>query len=163
MNPADRLAERWYEECQQRGLSTDSYYSLKRGLRDFLPAEATAGIAYRDEPFVLALADEALLFFAPPPDDQQLDARALPIASFCDLAVTARLESTNHANYRTCTWVLRGADGGSQVHQTRRVIGNGFDSDNGGETVMLALAERLGWSIPLHLQSAPAGGKGHGD
>jgi len=148
---ADRLAERWYDERQARHLPTDSYDPLRRGLRDFLPASAIAGIAYRDDqPFILALASEVLLFFAPPPADQQLDALALPIANVRDLAVIAGHESTIHANIRVCTWTLREADDGTRVHQTRRAIGNGFDSNNGGEAVMLAFAAHLGWRAPLH-------------
>lgn len=151
MDPADRLAERWYEECQKQGLPTDSYSPLKAGLRAFLPVDAPAGIAYRDEhPFVLALAPEALLFFAPPAVDQLLDAIALPIASIRALGVNSGHASTVHANYRLCTRTLHEAHGTSRVHQTRRVIGNGFDSDNGGEAVMLGLAQRLSWTTTLH-------------
>jgi hypothetical protein len=150
MDPTDRLAERWYEECQAQGLPTDSYHALKAGLRAFLPGGAPAGIAYSDEhPFVLALAPEVLLFFAPPAVDQLLDAFALPIASIRALAVSSGHASTVRANYRLCTWTLREADGTPRVHRTRRVIGNGFDSDNGGEAVMLGLSQRLGWPIPL--------------
>jgi hypothetical protein len=151
MDHADRLAERWYEECQEQGLPTDSYHPLKAGLRAFLPADAPAGIAYRDEhPFVLALAPETLLFFAPPAADQLLDAFALPIASICSLAVGSAHASTVRSNYRLCTWTLREADGTARVHQTRRVIGNGFDPDNGGEAVMLGLSQCLGWPTPLY-------------
>ncbi|HWM54303.1 MAG TPA: hypothetical protein VNO20_02790 [Solirubrobacterales bacterium] len=151
MDLADRLAERWYEESQEQGLPTDSYHPLKAGLRAFLPVDAPAGIAYRDEhPFVLALAPEALLFFAPPAVDQLLDAFALPIASIRVLAVSSGHVSTPRTNYRLCTWTLREADGSPCVHQTRRVIGNGFDSDNGGEAVMLGLSQRLGWPTPLY-------------
>lgn len=151
MDPVDRLAERWYEECQKQGLPTDSYHPLQAGLRAFLPVDATAGIAYRDEhPFVLALTPAALLFFAPPAVDQLLDAFALPITSIRALAVNSGHASTVRANYRLCTWTLREADGPSRVHQTRRVIGNGFDSDNGGEAVMLGLSQRLGWTTPLY-------------
>ena len=150
MDPVDRLAERWYDECQRQGMPTDSYHPLKAGLRAFLPADAPAGIAYRDErPFVLALAPGALLFFMPPAVDQLLDAFALPMASICSLTVGSTLSSTVRTNYRLCTWTLREADGTARVHQTRRVIGNGFDPDNGGEAVMLGLSLHLGWPTPL--------------
>jgi len=151
---ASRLAERWYEECQERSLPTDSYHALKNGLRDFLPAEALAGIAYRDDqPFVLALAAGVLLFFEPPDADRRLDALALPLTALGSLAATCRLESGMQANYRMCTWTLTDTAGVRRSHFTRCVLGNGFDSDNGGEGVMLSLADRLGWPIPLHLEN----------
>jgi hypothetical protein len=154
---AARLSERWYEECQERGLPTDSYHPLKAGLRDFLPVEARAGIAYRDErPIVLGLTDEALLFFTPPPTSQHLDALALPTRSVRALAVSSGHAGNARTDYRVCTWTLRHSAGDPLIHETRAVLGNGsFDSDNGGEGVMLALAGHLGWPTPLHLQNAP--------
>ena len=158
MDPADRLTDGWYEECQERRLPVDSYHALKQGLRDFLPTDALAGIAYReDHPFVLALASGALLFFAPPPADQLLDALAVPVGSIRAQAVTCGRASTIHANYRVCTWSLVVAEGERQNLVTRRAVGAGDDSDNGGEGVMLALAERLGWPTPLHLENATDG------
>jgi hypothetical protein len=152
---ADRLADHWHEECQEHGMPTDSYHALKRGLRNFLPTDALAGIAYRDDhPVVLAIAADALLFFAPPGTDEILDALAIPVASIRGLAAACGHTSTVHANYRACTWTLHVGNSERQVLESRSVVGNGFASDNGGERVMLALAKRLGWSTPLHHKNA---------
>jgi hypothetical protein len=148
---ADRLAECWHEECQARTLSTDSYHPLRQGLRCFLPSDALAGIAYRDEyPFVVALGHGALLLFAPPEPNQTLDVLALPLGSVKALAVASANTNTTRANYRVCTWTLRSSDGSSQNFCTRSPVGAGFDADNGGEAVMLALAEQIGWLTPLN-------------
>ncbi|HET6571034.1 MAG TPA: hypothetical protein VFG58_06060 [Solirubrobacterales bacterium] len=146
----NRLTNRWYEECEERSLPTDSYHALRKGLRGFLPTDAPAGIAYRDEhPFVLALAPEALLFFTPPADDQLLDALAIPIGGIHRIAIGCGRGSSIHANYRVCTWGLTVGEGERRDLITRRAVGAGFTSDNGGEGVMFALAERLGWPTPL--------------
>lgn len=144
------ITNRWHEECQERSLPTDSYQALRQGLSGFLPPDAHVGIAYRDEhPFVLALAPEALLFFTPPAADRLLDALALPLRGIRSLSVGCRLTATAPANYRACSWSLTVAESEQQVLVTRRAVRSGFDSDNGGEGVMLALAERLGWPTPL--------------
>jgi hypothetical protein len=74
----------------------------------------------------------------------------LPVRSIGALAVASANTNGIHANYRVCTWTLRGSDGTSQNLCTRSPVGTGFDSDNGGETVMLTLAEQIGWLAPLH-------------
>jgi hypothetical protein len=148
---ADRLAELWYDECQERALPTDPYHPLRQGLRDFLPGDAPAGIAYRDEhPFVVALGHGALLLFAPPEPRQTLDVLALPLGSVNALAIASANTSTNRANYRVCTWTSGSSDCSSQSFCTRSPVGAGFDADNGGEAVMLALAEQIGWLTPLN-------------
>ena len=154
MELAAQLSDRWYEACQERGLPTDSYHALRQGLRGFLPPDVLAGIGYRDDrPLVLALGADALLVFEPPEGDRLLNAVALFTSSIRELGVECELASTNHADYRVCTWTLHDVVGDARTYSTRRVIGNGFDSDNGGEGVMLALAEHLGWATPLHLEN----------
>ncbi|HZK15947.1 MAG TPA: hypothetical protein VFC52_05110, partial [Solirubrobacterales bacterium] len=138
-------------------LPPDSYRTLKRGLRDFLPADACVGIAYRAEDNGrLGLAADALLFFTPPSDDQLLDALVAPLRAIRSLVVGCERASTMQANYRVCTWGLTIAEGKRQNLVTRRAVGAGFDSDNGGEGVMLALAERLGWPTPLWQEAKEA-------
>lgn len=157
MELVGRLINRWHEECEERSLPTDSYRALRHGLSGFLPPDAPAGIAYRDEhPFVLALAPEALLFFIPPIDDQLLDALAIPLRGIRSLAVGCGLTATAPANYRACTWGLTVAEDERQDLVTRRAVGAGFGFDNGGEGVMLALAERLGWPTPLWQETKAA-------
>lgn len=154
--PVDVLSERWYDERQARQLSTDSYHPMRHSLEKFLPADAIAGIAFRDdEPFVLALAEGALLLFTPPESDRLLDARALPLGQITALAATCVIESTVRSNFRKCTWTLRAA-GDNEAIETRRSVGQSFDPDNGGEAVMLALAERLGWRTPLWQETKEA-------
>jgi hypothetical protein len=144
------LAERWYEERQDLRLSTDAYHGLKRGLRDFLPPDALAGVALRDgEPVVIALAKDALLAFVPPAKDALLDAMALPIERIAALAVTSAFIGNAEATYRSCHWALSAPLYKVAPLETRRPVGAGFGTDSGGEAVMLALAERLGWPIPL--------------
>ncbi|HEX4670537.1 MAG TPA: hypothetical protein VH275_11265 [Solirubrobacterales bacterium] len=153
---AARLADRWYEECEQRQLATDPYHALRQGLQDFLPVDAKAGIAYRDDsPFVLALATGALLLFAPPTVGKLVDVVALPVSSLRSLSVSCEHTSGMHANYRVCTWGMTDDQGVARSHVTRSVVGNGFDSDNGGEGVMLALADRMGWSTPISSAASP--------
>jgi len=144
------LAERWYEERQDLRLSTDAYHGLKQGLRDFLPPDALAGVAFRDgEPVVIALAKDALLAFTPPAEGALLDAMALPIERIAALAVTSTFTGNAEATYRSSCWTLSVPLYEVAPLETRRPVGAGFGTDSGGEAVMLALAERLGWSVPL--------------
>lgn len=96
------------------------------------------------------------MFFTPPTDDQLLDALVLPIGGIRRIAVGCVRGSTIHANYRVCTWGLTVAEDERQDLVTRRAVGAGFDSDNGGEGVMLALADRLGWPTPLWQETKEA-------
>lgn len=144
------LAERWYEERQDLRLSTHAYHGLKQGLRDFLPPDALAGIAFRDgEPVVIALAKHALLTFAPPGEGMLLNAMALPIERISVLAVTSAFTGNAEATYRSCRWTVSAPLYEVTPLETRRPVGAGFGTDSGGETVMLAFAERLGWPVPL--------------
>ena len=144
------LAERWYEERQDLRLSTDAYHGLKQGLRDFLPPDALAGVAFRNgEPVVIALAERTLLSFVPPAEGALLDAMALPIERIAALAVTSTFTGNPEATYRSCRWTLSASGYEDAPLETRRPVGAGFGTDSGGEAVMLALAERLGWLVPL--------------
>jgi hypothetical protein len=148
----DQLVERWYEECENRGFPTEAYSGLRHGLRDFLPADTVAGIAFDDDcPVIVALTPRTLLRFAPPAQDHLLDATAVNISAIASLQVTCVLEgSGDRSNFRACTWALRFLDGQEWRLVTRAPIGTSFASDNGGEGVLLELADCLGWDIPLH-------------
>jgi hypothetical protein len=152
---AHKLADWWYDAREGSREDTTSYHALRQALSHFLPADAIAGIAYFDDrPLVLALPADVLIAFAPSEPDQEIEAIALPVAAVHGLSVTCRHEAAMHANYRACTWTLHTCAGAARSYVTRRVIGNGFETDKGGEAVMLALADRLGWTAPLHLENA---------
>ncbi len=155
MDLANKLADAWYEAREASRQDTNSYHALKQALRSFLPADTVAGIGYLDDqPLVLALAAGALVAFVPSEPDQEVEAIALPFAVVHGLSVTCKHEARMHANYRACTWTLTTTDGAVHTYVTRRVVGNAFEADKGGEAVILALADRLGWTTPLHLENA---------
>lgn len=155
MDLSNTLADWWYEAREASRQDTTSYHALRRALSNFLPADAIAGIAYfEDRPLVAALATDALLEFGLSEPDEEIEVIALPLAVVRRLSVTCKHEAEMRANYRVCTWTLNNADGAARSYVTRRVMGNGFETDNGGEAVLLALADRLGWTAPLHSENA---------
>lgn len=154
----EHLANQWYEERQERGLSVDSYQPLRRALVDFLPADALAGIAFReDHPIVIALTGGAFVLFEAPEPDQSLDARAFSVSAFGSLSVKCSLEGGIRVHLRLCAWTLEGTDLDALTLATRRPVGSHFATDNGGERVMLTLAERMGWNAPLHREGTDDG------
>jgi|GEM_PF-3810190 len=155
----DLLTEHWYEACEERRLPNDAYRRLRGSLRRFLPSDALSGLGFpestADAPFVIALTDEAFLRFLAPDSALTLDARALPLKSIVELQVRGSDESSLRASFRVGDWDIVISSGDRLYVRTLAPIGSSFGADNGGETVMLRLAERLGWPTPLREEVAP--------
>jgi hypothetical protein len=147
---ATDLANRWYEECQDRQLQVEAYGRLGQSLRAFMPSDGLAGIAFQDDlPIVLVLTRDALISFLPPGHEENVRASAIQLSAVTGLSVVSEFESQRRGDYRVCTWTLQGPEGASRTLLTRRPTRNSWADDNGGENVMLAVAAQLGWTTPL--------------
>lgn len=152
----DRLTELWYDHRSERNQPTDDYQRLRVSLRRFLPPDALAGLAFgdsdEDPPFVVALTDEALLLFRAPDQESTLDVVVAPLRTICSLKARGTESSTPRFSYRECRWEIRRSEDEDFNVRTLAPAGPGWGTENGGELVMLTLAEKLGWSTPLKEQ-----------
>jgi hypothetical protein len=149
----DLLAERWYEACEERRIPFDGYQSLRVSLRQFLPSSALAGLGFpeseEDPPFVIGLTDGVLLRFTAPDSESMLNARALLLESIIGMQVRGTETSSVRAHLRVGHWSVAVSGGNDWNIRTLTPFGAGFGTENGGELVMLTLAEKLGWPTPL--------------
>ena len=143
------LLNQWLEACEDFNQPQDGYRALRHSLRNYLPADASAGIAFRDEaPIVIGVTKKMLLWFSAPGSGRAAEASSLSLMHCRGLKVSCWRESTNAANYWTCEWTAAVSGAESLALLTREPAGAGFAKTNGGERAMKVMASHLGWLMP---------------
>jgi hypothetical protein len=152
---ARQLANNWHDVAEEFGYSDDGYRELSRGLRLALSDNAFAGIGFQaDGLVVLALDNDCFVRLRVETSTDQTEpavsASALPLRNCArlDLSSTRERSRRDDSVYLIRNWTLISAGAEPTQVTTRVPLSRSLVIDPGGDAVMIAVAERLGWPLP---------------
>ncbi|MGN6664125.1 MAG: hypothetical protein ACTHK6_07995 [Solirubrobacterales bacterium] len=152
---ARQIADGWLEVAEEFGYPDDGYREIAPGSRLALSDQALAGIGFEaNHLVVLALDHDCFVRLriegAADLTEPSVCASALPLRNCARLDLVSARETNQRGNsiYLVRNWTLTVPGADALEVTTRAPLTRSLVVDPGGDAVMIAVAERLGWPLP---------------
>ena len=154
MSAAARAADRWFQAAELTSRPLAGQSQLRKVLRSTLAENAETGIGFiDDQPVVLAIDGERLICARPVDPaadgaDAVIAVDSLPLDRPMRVAVSFSQREFPHGRFMVRTWTLGEPGPGAVRIDTRSVVSQFHQIDDGGNALLEQVAARLGWQLP---------------